>query len=48
MWDMVFYLGYLVWPQWEKGRCLASQKLDAPGWEIPRGTLHSLREKEDG
>jgi len=27
---MFFYLGCLVWPQWER-KCLASQRLKMPG-----------------
>jgi len=31
MWDMVFYLGCLVWSQWER-KCLASQTLEVRAW----------------
>ena len=40
-------LGYvlLVWPQWEK-KCRASQKLEVPGWGVPRRGFYSLRRGE--
>ena len=44
-WDMLFYLGCLVWPQWER-KCLALQRLEVPGWgEIPRGASPTPRRR---
>jgi hypothetical protein len=33
VWNMFPYLGYLIWPQWER-MCLALQRLDVPKWGL--------------
>jgi hypothetical protein len=41
------YVGYvlLVWPQWER-ICLASQRLNVPGWGDTQGEPTHSEEKE--
>ena len=47
MWDMFFFLGHLVWCQWER-KCLASWRLDVPGWQNTQGSPHLLRVEGEG
>jgi hypothetical protein len=42
MWNMLFLLGCLVWPQWERMH-LASPRIEVPGWEDTQEGPHSLR-----
>jgi hypothetical protein len=44
---MFFYLGCLVWPQWER-KLLAFQRLDVPGLGISRGGPTCSEEKGRG
>ena len=41
------FLADLVWPQWEK-MCLASQRLDVPGWGESKGIPTYSEEKGRG
>lgn len=41
LWDMIFYLGCLVWSQWERTH-LAPQKR-----VVPKGSFHPLRGKAE-
>jgi len=41
---MGFVLLSMGWPQWE-GKCLASQRLEVPGWEDTQRAPSSLEEK---
>jgi hypothetical protein len=40
-------MGYLAWPQWEMMH-LPSQRLDMPGWGIPREHPPTQRRKGGG
>ena len=45
--DMLFYLGCLVWPQWER-KCLAVQRLEVPEFgEVNPGVSHPLIGEQD-
>jgi hypothetical protein len=46
MWGM-FYLGCLVWLQWER-LCLGSQRLDVPGWVDTQEDLYLPRGEREG
>jgi hypothetical protein len=47
MWDMFFYLGCFVWPQWER-KHLAFQRFEVPGWGNNQGVPHLLRKEGEG
>jgi hypothetical protein len=44
LWDMFFWLGCLVWPQWERNN-LPLHRFKAPAWGYTQGLPHMLREK---
>lgn len=45
-WDVFYWLGCLVCPHWEK-KSLASQRLEVPGWGIPREAQTTQRRREE-
>jgi hypothetical protein len=45
MWDMFYWLGCFVCPQWER-KHLASQSLEVPGWGISRGPSPAQRRRK--
>ena len=46
-WDMFFYLGCLVWSQWER-KHHTLQRLEMPGWRDSQGDSTSSEEKVSG
>jgi hypothetical protein len=43
----MFYLGCLVWPQWER-KFLVLWRCELPGWGKPRAPSSAQREGEKG